>query len=165
MTAIPARNCRFSFFASGRCGEAGHGDGEEMARAPRTTKSKKVENENGVTTRTPKGLKKLSEEADKAIGESSPKITKKMAEIAEEGDLLYTDYLIGLAEKGARPKRKSGERMGMGIAERWANEPVWKGPTPVVAKPVGAGSPAAGAEPTQAASPAPETGPAEKAAS
>jgi hypothetical protein len=112
-----------------------------MARAPRNSKSKDAENGNGVTKRTPKGLKKLSEEADKAIGISSPKITKTMAEIAEKGDLLYTDYLIGLAEKGARPKRKAGTQMGMGIAERWANEPVWKGPTPTVAKPVGAASP------------------------
>jgi hypothetical protein len=122
-----------------------------MARAPRNLKSKKAEDENGVTKRTPKGLKKLSEEADKAIGKSSPVITGKLAEIAETGDLLYTDYLIGLAEKGARPKRKAGTQMGMGIAERWANEPVWKGRTPEVAKPVGA---ATDAKPEVAANPA-----------
>lgn len=98
-----------------------------MARATRKLKSRDTESESSVAKRVPKGLKKLSEEADKAIGESSPAITKKMAEIASNGDLLYTDYLVGLAEKGAKPQRKSRAKREMSLAERWMNEPEWQG--------------------------------------
>lgn len=90
----------------------------------------------------PEGLKELSRKADETLKSKGGTIAEKLGSKAEEGNVASAELLVKLADRMVREEEEAGEeKRGPSLAERWAQEPAFKGPKSL---PEGAGRASAG---------------------